>query len=93
MTDLDATKMTIAIYDRINVLLLQFEVDMFRPDDDVSLPRGCTHRSYAITQIAHLWNKSETWIHQQLRKANKFIKLMDDHPSYLTEISRKSTAK
>ncbi|EKG13817.1 hypothetical protein MPH_08998 [Macrophomina phaseolina MS6] len=87
----DAAKTTIAIYDRINILLLRFEVDMLQPNDDVAFSQGCTHKAYAITQVAQLWEASEIWVKWQLRKANKLIMLMEDHPSYIAELKRRST--
>lgn len=84
---------TITIYNRINLLLLHFEVDMFQPDNNVRLTRGSTHQAYAITKVAQVWGASESWIKWQLRRATKFLMLIEDHPSYLTELACKSESK
>ncbi|KAH7065113.1 hypothetical protein B0J12DRAFT_25361 [Macrophomina phaseolina] len=84
---------TMTVYDRINILLLHFEVDMFQSDKKAKLTRGSTRQAFAISKVAQVWGASESWIKWQLHRAMKFMMLIEDHPSYLTDLECKSESK
>lgn len=84
---------TMVIYDRIHVLLIQFEVDMLRTTEDLSGIKRSTRQSSAITKFAQLCDETESWVKDHLRKANKYMLLSEEHPSYLTELKHNRASK
>lgn len=86
-------KQAFAIYDRIDALLVQFDVDMVRLSPAVFGRRGLTHQANALTEVAKSWNKTEIWLKTELKKASKYMMLSEEHPSYLSELRHHGASK
>lgn len=84
-----------AVYNRIRILLVKFEVDMFVSSKpaDFSLLQGITLQAYAKMKFVELSGESERWVSDKLKAADKLMVLLEGQPRYISELKHNQTTK
>lgn len=85
--------LTLAIFDRIWVLLVQFEVEMIKLSENPKLDWGCTQQSYAKKEFEKQCGESSQWVTKILIKARRFMILFNAQPTYLAELKYNQASK
>ncbi|KAH7012326.1 hypothetical protein B0J12DRAFT_461261 [Macrophomina phaseolina] len=86
-------KKSLDVHNRLTSLLIQFEVEILKSNDDAVLPPGFTRQAHAIQAFAESWGGSEDWVKRKLREAKLWLMLIENHPSYITELDYRNSSK
>lgn len=94
-SELGKTRTIMAVYDRIRVLLVKFEVDMLVSSKpaNFSLPQGITLQAYAKMKFVELSGESERWLSDKLKAADKLMVLLEGQPRYISELKHNQITK